>query len=108
MNPNDPVRVYREARANAGTSSLLDVDPDTLHLWRRARSLEAVSRVNPRVPESRSEEYRGIRSALRRILHRGAWQAHPLNVGDEDGDDNGHDASGAREIRRQLDAAIAV
>ena len=65
MNPNDPVRVYREARANAGTSSLLDVDPDTLHLWRRARSLEAVSRVNPRVPESWSEEYRGIRSALR-------------------------------------------
>jgi hypothetical protein len=63
--------------------------------------------VVPGKPTTWTKEYSAVRSALRRILHRKMWQADPLTVDDEDGDANQHDATGAREIRRQLDAAIA-
>jgi len=107
---SDPtLKLFREARANAGTgASPLDVAPEAVRLWRRARELQAVGRVNPRVPASWSDEYRAVRSALRRVLHRKAWQAHPLDVDDgRDPPNPQWDAAGAAELRRQLEEASA-
>jgi hypothetical protein len=109
----DPtLKLFREARAQSGTGRApLGVDPEAVHLWRRAKRLIAAGRVNPRAsPQTWSEEYRQIRSALRRILHRKAWQANPLDPPLDEGLNPPNaqwDAAGAAAIAAQLDAAVA-
>jgi hypothetical protein len=65
--------------------------------------------VNANRPATWTEEYRKLRSALRRVLNRRSWQAHPLDA--DDGTTKPPnaqwDAEGAKAIRRVLDAAIA-
>jgi hypothetical protein len=106
----DPtLKLFRESRANAGTGHAPgDVDPDAVRLWRRAKQLVSSGRVNPRAsPQTWSEEYRQIRSALRRLLHRRAWQAHPLDEPVDKPPNAQWDAAGAAAIAAQLDAAVA-
>jgi hypothetical protein len=107
---SDPtLRLFRESRANAGTDRAPgNADPEALSLWRRARAIVASGRVNPNRPATWTEEYRKLRSALRRLLQRRAWQANPLDPDVDGREPNPQwDAAGAAAIAKVLDAAIA-
>jgi hypothetical protein len=108
---SDPTRLFREARASAGSSAPPnDLPPEVVAMYRRARALMAEGVRLFDTPKS--DEFRKIYSALHKGFGRRPWMYHILEV-DPDGerperDYQGRDWEGAVAIRRQLDAAIAT
>jgi hypothetical protein len=79
---------------------------EAVRLYARARQLETEGVGPPNSPTR--TEYSEVRNALRRLLNRPPWTAHPLDVDDgRDPPNPQWDATGAAELRRQLEEACA-